>query len=132
MGARLCALERCKNGSESAGEERGTEVIGEGDALTNQVGIGSEVLLKDGEGLVGSLDGIFNVLLVVGVAAKDGAEPATKGREDLSVGVRHPSQDGGVVLLGLAEQAGLLVLRGDWGRRQYESTTKPKNDRKNW
>ena len=31
------------------------------------------------------------------------------------VGEGHPSDDGGVVLLGLAKEAGLLVLRGDCG-----------------
>lgn len=110
-----------QNGSESAGEERGTEVIGEGDALTNQVGVGSEVLLKDGEGLVGSLDGIFNVLLVVGVKAQQRAVPGTELGEDLSVDEREPAEDGSVVLLGLAQESSLFVLGGHFCSSQSQN-----------
>jgi hypothetical protein len=101
-----------QNGSESAGEERGTEVIGEGDALTDQVGVGGEVLLKDGESLVGSLGGIFNILLVVGVKTHQRAVPGTELGEDLIVDEREPAKDGSVVLLGLAQESGLLILGG--------------------
>lgn len=100
---------------EAAGNDAGGEQVGESQALTNEVCVCHEVLLKDVDGLESGLLRILDVLLVVGVAAKNGAEPATEGAEDLSVGEGHPSQDGGVVLLGLSEQAGLLVLRGDWG-----------------
>jgi hypothetical protein len=110
-----------QNGSESAGEERGTKVIGEGDALTNQVGVGGEVLLKDGEGLVGSLGGIFNVLLVVGVKTHQRAVPATELWEDLSVDEREPAEDGSVVLLGLAQESGLLVLGGHFKSSQFQN-----------
>lgn len=110
-----------QNGSESAGEERGTEVIGEGDALTNQVGVGSEVLLKDGEGLVSSLDGIFNVLLVVGVKAQQRAVPGTELGEDLSVDEREPAEDGSVVLLGLAQESSLFVLGGHFCSSQSQN-----------
>jgi hypothetical protein len=107
-----------QDGSESAGEERGSEVVGEGDALTNQVGVGGEVLLEDGDSLVGSLGGLFNVLLVVGVKTQQRAVPGAELGEDLSVDKREPAEDGSVVLLGLAQESGLLVLGGHFESSQ--------------
>jgi hypothetical protein len=34
----------------------------------------------------------------------------------VSVGERHPAEDAGVVLLGLAKKGGLLVLGGDYAK----------------
>lgn len=66
--------------------------------------------LKNGNGLEGLLSGGIDVLLVVLVTANEGAEPATKCGEDLRVGIRKPLEDGGIVLLGLAKESGLLIL----------------------
>jgi hypothetical protein len=98
---------------EAAGDDAGSEEVGEGEALTNEVSAGKEVVLEGTDSLGGGLLGIVHRLLVVRVTADEGAEPATEGAEDLSVGKGHPSEDGGVVLLGLAEEGGLLVLGGD-------------------
>jgi len=106
---------------EAAGEDAGGKQVGKSQTLTNEVGVGKEVLLEDVDGLEGSLGGVVNVLLVVGVAAEDGAEPAAKGTKDLGVGEREPLEDGGVVLLGLAEKAGLLVLGSNCARSASES-----------
>ena len=57
--------------------------------------------------------GFVNVLFVVRIAANEWAEPSPKGWEDLGVGERHPADDGGIILLGLAEKAGFLILRRD-------------------
>jgi hypothetical protein len=61
--------------------------------------------------LKGCLLRVLDVLLVVGVTAENRTVPATEGEENLRVGIRHPSQDGSIVLLGLAQKGGLLVLR---------------------
>lgn len=102
---------------ETAGDEAGSEDIGEGEALADEVGVDEEVVLEGLDGLEGGLLAVLDVLLVVRVTADEGAEPSTESGEDLGVGVGHPSQDGGVVLLGLAEESGLLVLGGDCMRR---------------
>lgn len=98
---------------EASGDDAGGEEVSEGDALASQVGVVKKVLLDHGNGLSGSLLGVLNALLVVGVTAKEGTEPSAERGEDLGVEVRHPLQDGGIVLLGLAEESGLLVLGGD-------------------
>ena len=98
------------DGSEGTGEERSGEKIGEGDALANEVGVGSEVSVEDTELLQGSLRSVLNVLLVVRVEAKEGAEPRAEANKELRVGERQPAEDGSIVLLGLAEEGGLLVL----------------------
>jgi hypothetical protein len=103
-----------KDSGEGAGEERGSEDIGQGDTLTNKVGVGSEVSLEGSNGLEGSLGGVIDVLLVVGVETHQGAVPGTELGQDLSVGEGQPAEDGSVVLLGLAEEGGLLVLGGDY------------------
>ncbi|THZ80313.1 hypothetical protein D6C84_07549 [Aureobasidium pullulans] len=100
---------------EAAGDDAGSEDVGKSEALTNEVGVDEEVVLKGTDSLGGGLLGGVDGLLVVGVTADQRAEPATEGGEDLSVGKGHPSEDGGVVLLGLAEESGLLVLGGDYG-----------------
>jgi hypothetical protein len=106
---------------EATGNDAGGEKVGKSQTLANEVGVGKEVLLDDVDGLEGGLGGVVDVLLVVGGTADDGAEPAAERSEDLGVGKGHPAEDGGVVLLGLAEQAGLLVLGGDCGRSATES-----------
>ncbi|TIA29845.1 hypothetical protein D6C78_09973 [Aureobasidium pullulans] len=98
---------------EAAGDDAGSEDVGKSEALTNEVGVDEEVVLKGTDSLGGGLLGGVDGLLVVGVTADQRAEPATEGGEDLSVGKGHPSEDGGVVLLGLAEEGGLLVLGSD-------------------
>jgi hypothetical protein len=98
---------------EAAGDNAGGEEIGKGEALADEVGVDEEVVLEDLDGGLGGLEGLVDVLLVVGVTADQGTESGTKDREDLSVGEGHPAEDAGVVLLGLAEEGGLLVLGGD-------------------
>jgi hypothetical protein len=89
------------------------EEIGKSDTLADKEGVVEEVLLDNGEVLLGSLDGIVDVLLVVRRLALEGAEPSNEVGKDLRVEEGHPLQDGSIVLLGLAEKSGLLVLRGD-------------------
>lgn len=103
-----------KDSSEGAGEERGREDISQSDTLTNKVGVGGEVSLKRSDGLHGSLSGLVGGLLVVGLETEEGTVPGTELGEDLSVGEGQPAEDGSVVLLGLAEESGLLVLGGDY------------------
>lgn len=98
---------------EATADNGGGEDVSEGDTLADEVGVEHEVVLHGLHLHVGSLLAVLNVLLVVRVAANERAEPAAEGGKDLSVGERHPAEDGGVVLLGLAEQGGLLVLGGD-------------------
>ena len=72
------------------------------------------MVLEDFEVGLRLLHVVFHVLLVEGVAANERTEPAAEVREELGVGEGHPAEDGGVVLLGLAEEGGLLVLGGDF------------------
>lgn len=103
-----------KDSGESAGKEGGTEDIGKGDTLTNKVGVGNEVSLEGRDGLEGSLGGLIDNLLVVAVDTQQRAVPGTELGQNLSVQEGHPAEDGSVVLLGLAEKGGLLVLGGDY------------------
>ena len=98
---------------EATGGNASSEEIGEGDTLADEEGVVEEVLLNNGEVLLGSLDGIVDVLLVVGRITLEGGEPSNEGGEDLRVEEGHPLQDGSIVLLGLAKESGLLVLGGD-------------------
>ena len=111
---------------EAAGDDRGCEEIGEGEAVANQVGIDKEVVFHDLEAVLRCLHAIFDVLLVVRVAADEWAEPACEFREEFLVGEREPAKDRGIVLLRLAEEGGLFVLGGDYeatvlavGRKSY-------------
>lgn len=72
-----------------------------------------EVFIEDRHGFEGTFASFVNVLFVVRIAAYEWAEPASKGWEDFGVGEGHPADDGGIILLGLAEKAGFLVLRRD-------------------
>lgn len=103
-----------KDSSEGAGQESGGEDISQSDTLTNEVGVGSEVGLEGSDGLQGSLGGLVDGLLVVGIETDEGTVPGTELGEDLSVGEGQPAEDGSVVLLGLSEESGLLVLGGDY------------------
>ena len=94
-------------------DDGGSEEIGEGEALADEVGVDEEVVVEDSDVVGGALLAVVDVLLVVCVPADQRAEPASESWEDLSVGEGHPAEDGGVVLLGLAEEGGLLVLGGD-------------------
>jgi hypothetical protein len=79
------------------------------------------VLLEHTDSLEGGSCRVLDALLVVRLEALDGAEPATDLGEDLLVGEGQPLQDGGIVLLGLAEERRLLVLGGDCaGRKKVE------------
>lgn len=98
---------------EAADEEGGSEEVGEGEALADKVGVDQEVLLDDVDGLEGGRCRVLDALPVVRLQALDGAEPTTNLGEDFLVGKGQPLQDGGIVLLGLAEEGGLLVLGGD-------------------
>lgn len=98
---------------EAAGDDADGEQVSEGDALANEEGVVQEVLLNNVDGLGGGLLGVINGLLVVGVPAQQGAVPGTEVGENLHVEEGSPLQDGSVVLLGLAEQGGLLILGGD-------------------
>lgn len=98
---------------ESTGDDRSSEDIGKGESLANKEGVVGEVLLEDTDGLDGLGCGLIDGLLVVGSTSGQRAEPSTEGGEDLGVGERQPSEDGGVVLLGLSEEGGLLVLGSD-------------------
>lgn len=98
---------------EATGGNASSEEIGEGDALADKEGVLDEMLLNNSEVLLGNLDGLVDVLLVVGRVALEGAEPSNEGGEDLRVEEGHPLQDGSIVLLGLAEKSGLLVLGSD-------------------
>jgi len=100
------------DGGESASEERSSEEISKGDALADEVGVSSEVGVEDAELLQGSLGSIVNTLLVVAIEAKERAEPRAEADKELGVGEGQPPEDGSVVLLGLAEESSLLVLRG--------------------
>ncbi|THX29268.1 hypothetical protein D6D10_08970 [Aureobasidium pullulans] len=80
---------------EATGDDAGSEDVGKSEALTNEVGVDEEVVLKGTDSLGGGLLGGVDGLLVVGVTADQRAEPATEGGEDLSVGKGHPSEDGG-------------------------------------
>lgn len=102
-----------KDSGEGTGEESGREDISQGDTLTNEVGVGSEVLLKDSNSVVSDLGSFIDGLLVVALKAEQGAVPGTELGQNLSVHEGHPAEDGSVVLLGLAEESGLLVLGGD-------------------
>lgn len=120
---------------EAAVQESSAEQIGKSDAFANEEGVVQEMLLDSSDGLGGTLGAVLNNLLVVGLTANKRAEPVAEGVEDLGVEVRHPLQDGGVaklvsvhlssvefrvaqyiLLLGLAEESGLLVLGGDCSR----------------
>ena len=70
-----------------------------------------QMFIKNRHGFKGIFAGFVNILFVVRVAANEWAKPASKGWKDLLVGERHPAHDGGIILLGFAEKAGLLILR---------------------
>ena len=98
---------------EATGNNAGSEEVGKSEALADEVSVDEEVVLEDLDGGLGGLEGLVDALLVVGVTADQRTERGTKDREDLGVGEGHPAEDAGVVLLGLAEESGLLVLGGD-------------------
>jgi hypothetical protein len=98
---------------EAASGDANSEEISKGDALANEEGVADEMLLNNGESLQGSLGSIVDVLLVVGSVALEGTEPSDEAGKDLRVEEGHPLQDRSIVLLGLAEESGLLVLGGD-------------------
>lgn len=107
-----------QNGGEGTGQKGGSEEISQSDALADQVGVGGEVLLEDGNGLQGSLGGVIDGLLVVGVEAEEGAVPRADLGEELAVGEGQPADDGSIVLLGLAKKGGLLVLGGHYNQNK--------------
>jgi len=98
---------------ETAADDAGDEDIGEGEALRDEVGVDEEMLFENFHVALGVLLAVVDVLLVVRVTANQGAKPGTESGQALGVGEGHPAEDGGVVLLGLAEQSGLFILRGD-------------------
>ena len=98
---------------EATGEDGGREDVGKRQTLTDKESVEGQVALDDTDGLESRRLRGVDVLLVVGVTADQRAEPVAEREEDLGVGVRHPLEDRGVVLPGLSEEGGLLVLGGD-------------------
>jgi hypothetical protein len=98
---------------EAASDDADDEEIGQGKVVPDEVGVGAQVVLHDLEALQRGVHALLNFLLVEGPAADQRVEPAAEGGEDLGVGEGHPPQDGGVVLLRVAEESGPLVLRRD-------------------
>ena len=98
---------------EATGDERSAEKIGKSDALAREVSVVGKVGLDDRDNLKSLLLGLLDALLVVWDTSLERLEPAAKGWENLRVEERHPLQDRGIVLLGLAKKGGLLVLGGD-------------------
>jgi hypothetical protein len=101
---------------ETAGCDTGSEKIGEGETLADKVCVNEEVVLEDLGVSLGGLEVVVDALLVVGVTADQRTESTAKTREKVGVGEGHPAEDAGVVLLGLAEKGGLLVLGGDYAK----------------
>jgi len=83
---------------EATGNDSGSEEVSEGDALANEVGVVEEVLLDNGDSPKSLLGRLLNGLLVVGVLANEGSEPATDRRKDLGVEEREPLQDRGIAV----------------------------------
>jgi hypothetical protein len=98
---------------EATGDESSAEEISKSDALAREVGVVGKVGLDNRDNLKNLLLGILNVLLVVWDTSLERLEPVAKAWENLGVEERHPLQDRGIVLLGLAKKGGLLVLGGD-------------------
>lgn len=115
---------------ETAGNDTDGEEVSQRDTLADEVGVVLEVLLNGGDSLGSGLGGVVDGLLVVGVTADQRAVPLAQGGKDLGltmfwlvkklnrgwriyayVEVAGPLQDRGIVLLGLTQQCGLLVLR---------------------
>jgi len=103
-----------QDSGKGTGQKGSGEDISQADALANEVSVSGEVSLKDSDILEGDLDNLIDGLLVVGREAEEGAEPASQGGEELAVGEGHPAHDGGIVLLGLTQEGGLLVLGGHY------------------
>jgi hypothetical protein len=95
-------------------------VLGQGDTLTNKVGVGSEVSLEGSNGLEGSLGGVidgawYRPLMGLDAYNKKNVDDAAKAALKAVAALEtQPAEDGSVVLLGLAEEGGLLVLGGDY------------------
>lgn len=81
---------------EAAVEEASAEEISQGDALANEVGVVSEVLLSSIDSTGNLLGGLIDSLLVVGGGTGQGLDPSTDLGEDLGVEEGHPSEDGSV------------------------------------
>lgn len=71
-----------------------------------------KVLIENTDGFECFLLRFFDVFLVVRVEANEGSEPASKCREHLLVGIRHPSDDRSIILFRLSEETSLLILGG--------------------
>ena len=96
----------------TTGNDRSTEDISESDSLTNQEGVGEEVLLENRDSLQGFLDSGVQGLLVVNITADQWTEPRAQRRENFGVVEGHPLQNRGIFVLGLSKKGGLLILRG--------------------
>lgn len=103
-----------EDSGECTTDDTGSEDISEGDTLTDEEGVGSEVSLQDLKSGAGCSSVVLNGLLVVGDRAKESEVPGTKASEEVGVGERHPAKDGSIVLLGSAQEGGFLVLGGDY------------------
>lgn len=71
---------------ESTGEHGGDEDVGEGDAVSNEEGLGGKLVLEVGSA-GGDLDlGGVDVGLVVGDSPSEGSEPSSESGEEVGVG----------------------------------------------
>ena len=92
------------------------EDIGECDAFADKEGMNEEVFIENFDSLERFGFSVFDILFVVGVVPKKRTEPASESWKNFRIGEGHPSDNGCVILLGLAQEASFLVLRGDFDR----------------
>ena len=129
LGAPLLAIEVLETTSNDTSGEK----VGKGDTFANEVGVEGQVLLKNGNNLLGTLIGIIDSLLVVRSPADKRSVPVGELGVQLLVEERQPLDNQSVaihlisiwcnriagreyqnlLLLSLAEEGGLLVLGGD-------------------
>lgn len=102
-----------KDSGVCATDNTGSKDISEGDTLTDEEGAGSEVSLQDLESSAGCSGVVLDGLLVVGGSTSKREVPGAKAADEVGVGERHPAKDGSIILLGGAQEGGLLVLGGD-------------------
>jgi hypothetical protein len=99
---------------ESTGDDGGCEEISEGEALAHKESLVLEMVLQDTDNPERGCLSSVNALLVVRVATNQRTEPRAKVGKDLGVCKGHPPEDRGIVLFGLPQERGLLILGSDW------------------
>lgn len=106
-----------QNVLETPGDLGRDEQISQGDAVANKVCVRCEVLLEDVKDPEGVRLGLVHTGLNVGILANEGTEPVAEVDEHLHVREGHPSDNGGVFLLVLAEerlQSSSVSRSSDW------------------